>query len=64
MYPTRKQIDERTAVIMHTMCRRHSPRRMKYHPTEMKMVLTRLNVAFTAGRSEVEITLKRLNRSN
>jgi len=32
---------------------------MKYQPIEMKMVLTRLNVAFTAGRSEVEITLKR-----
>jgi len=29
---------------------------------EMKMVLTRLNVALIAGRSEVEITLKRLNR--
>ena len=28
---------------------------------EMKIVLTRLNVAFRAGRSEVEITLKRLN---
>jgi len=26
------------------------------------MVLTRLNVALRAGRSEVEITLKRLNR--
>jgi hypothetical protein len=29
---------------------------------EIKTVLTRLNVAFRAGRSEVEITLKRLNR--
>jgi hypothetical protein len=29
---------------------------------EMKMVLTRLNVALRAGRSEVEITLKKLNR--
>src|SRR5437588_4964853 len=36
---------------------------MKYQPMEMKMVLTRLQVAFRAGRSEVEITLKRLNRS-
>jgi hypothetical protein len=35
---------------------------MKYHPVEIKMVLTRLNVALSAGRSEVEITLKRLNR--
>jgi hypothetical protein len=35
---------------------------MKYHPVEIKMVLTRLNVALRAGRSEVEITLKRLNR--
>ena len=31
-------------------------------PMEMKMVLTRLNVALRAGRSEVEIMLKRLNR--
>ena len=31
-------------------------------PVEIKMVLTRLNVALRAGRSEVEITLKRLNR--
>ena len=31
-------------------------------PVEIKIVLTRLSVAFRAGRSEVEITLKRLNR--
>ena len=31
---------------------------MKYQPMEMKMVLTRLNDALRAGRSEVEITLK------
>ena len=47
---------------MHTMWRRHAPRRMKYQPVEIKMVLTRLNVALRAGRSEVEITLKRLSR--
>ncbi len=35
---------------------------MKYQPAEMKIVLTKLNVALSAGRSEVEITLKRLNR--
>ena len=49
-------------MIMQTMCRRHAPRRMKYQPVEIKTVLTRLNVALRAGRSEVEITLKRLNR--
>lgn len=47
---------------MQTMCRRHAFRRMKYQPIEIKMVLARLNVALMAGRSEVEITLKRLNR--
>jgi hypothetical protein len=31
---------------------------MKYHPIEMKMVLTRLRDALSAGRSEIEITLK------
>jgi hypothetical protein len=35
---------------------------MKYHPMEIKIVLTRLNVALMAGRSEVEIMLNRLNR--
>jgi hypothetical protein len=35
---------------------------MKYHPMEIKMVLTRLNVALRLGRSEVEITSKWLNR--
>ena len=49
-------------MIMHAICRRHAPRRMKYQPVEIKIVLTRLNVALRAGRSEVEITLKRLNR--
>jgi hypothetical protein len=32
---------------------------MKYQPIEMKMVLAKLNDALRAGRSEVEITLKR-----
>ena len=32
---------------------------MKYQPIEMKMVLAKLNDALSAGKSEVEITLKR-----
>jgi len=32
---------------------------MKYQPIEMKTVLIKLNDALTAGRSEIEITLKR-----
>jgi len=55
----RKQAEEITAIIMHAICRRHAPCRMKYQPIEIKAALTRLNEALTAGRSEIEITLKR-----
>jgi hypothetical protein len=46
-------------MIMHTMCIRQEPRRMKCQPAVMKMVLTKLKEALSAGKSEVEITLKR-----
>jgi len=32
---------------------------MKYHPTEMKIVLIKFKEALIAGRSEIDITLKR-----
>src|SRR5438132_5124808 len=54
MYPTRKKVEEMRAVIIQATCRRHAPRRMKYHPVEMNTVLTKLNEALTAGRSEIE----------
>jgi len=59
MYPVRKQAEETTAVIMHAMCRRHAPCRMKYQPIEMKTVLVKFREALIAGRSEIDITLKR-----
>src|SRR5260221_23666 len=34
MNPIRKQTDEKRAMIMHTMLRRHAPRRMKHQPVE------------------------------
>jgi hypothetical protein len=38
---------------MHTTCRCHAPRRIKYHPAEIKTVLTKLREALIAGRSEI-----------
>jgi hypothetical protein len=42
-------------VIMHAMCRRQWPRRIRYQPPEMKMVLTKLSEALIAGKSEMFI---------
>jgi hypothetical protein len=44
---------------MHAMCRRHAPCRMKYQPIEMKIVLIEFRQALIAGRSDIDITLKR-----
>lgn len=41
-------------MIMQIMWRLQAPRRIKYQPAEMKIVLTRLRQAFMAGRSEIE----------
>jgi hypothetical protein len=38
---------------MQAMCRRQCPRRIKYQPHEMKIVLTKLSEAFMAGRSDI-----------
>src|SRR5438132_2601214 len=43
---------------MHAICRRQAPCRMKYQPMEIKTVLTRLNVALRAGRSEMAMVRK------
>jgi hypothetical protein len=53
MYPTRKNVDAITAVIMQAMWRRHAPCRIKYQPVEMKTVLMKLSDALIAGRSEI-----------
>jgi hypothetical protein len=52
-------VEEMTAVIMQTTWRCQKFRRIKYQPAEMKTVLTKLSVALIAGKSEMEITLKR-----
>ena len=52
-------MEETTAVTMQTTWRCQKFRRIKYQPAEMKMVLTKLSVALIAGKSEMEITLKR-----
>jgi hypothetical protein len=44
---------------MQAMCRRQCPRRIRYQPAEIKMVLTKLSEALSAGRSETDIRLKR-----
>jgi hypothetical protein len=44
---------------MHAIWRFQAPRRMKYQPIEMKTVLTEFREALMAGKSEIEITLKR-----
>ena len=51
--------EEATAVIIHAMCRRQAPCRIKYQPIEMKIVLVKFREALMAGRSEIDITLKR-----
>src|SRR5437762_8446367 len=40
---------------MQAMCRRQCPRRIKYQPHEMKIVLKKLSDAFIAGRSDMVI---------
>ena len=40
---------------MQAMCRRQCPRRIRYQPVEMKIVLTKLSEALIAGRSEMDI---------
>ena len=44
---------------MQAMCRRQCPRRIRYQPVAMKIVLMELSDALIAGRSETDITLKR-----
>jgi hypothetical protein len=46
-------------VIIHAICRRQAPCRIKYQPIEMKIVLVKFREALMAGRSEIDITLKR-----
>ena len=40
---------------MQTMWRCQAPRRTKYQPIEMKIVLARLKEALSAGRSDIVI---------
>ena len=40
-----------TATIMHATWRRQAPRRIKYQPAEIKIVLRRLSEALIAGKS-------------
>ena len=40
---------------MQAMCCRQCPRRIRYHPAEIKTVLMALSEAFSAGRSEMVI---------
>ena len=47
-----------TAAIMHGTWRCQILRLIQNHPAEIKIVLMALSEALTAGRSEVESTLK------
>jgi hypothetical protein len=51
-------VEDKTAVTMQAIWRRQWPRRIRYQPHEMKIVLTRLSEALIAGRSEM-VTLQR-----
>lgn len=44
-------------MIMQAMCARQAPRRIRYQPLLMNRVLMKLNVALTAGSSEIVSTL-------
>jgi len=40
---------------MQATCRRHAPRRIKYQPVEIKIVLTKLSDALIAGKSCIDM---------
>ena len=54
----RNKLEEMIAAIMQATWRCQKLRRMKYQPAEIKIVLMALSEALTAGRSEVDSTLK------
>src|SRR5438477_979766 len=49
---------------MQAMWRRQCPRRIKYQPHEMKIVLMKLSDAFVAGKSEMLMGKDRIYRMN